>query len=384
MKIDVYTIQLAMTTVAIIAGVMFILDTFLRKTDSAGRIWAVSFMTGILAAFAYATWAVVPDAWWAVAVGNSAMVLTAALLWCGARSYNDRPDLAWTALVAAAAAGLAVVVEGPDGGDWTGAVVMFLLIAVFATLGAVESLRSPMRENWTARGLTVMFVVTALFYLARTIGFVVLGPEDRWFLTALGTEASAFVLIALVIVAVVSLVILQSDRLARTPARGELAPSFTADAVLNEQSFREVVEDWLDRANYHDEQLVFMRLELDELAALNTAFGRAVGAELMIQFIAAVRRHSSPHSDIGLADRNSVVVVAPYADLDDAEADAVAVQAGLRGQRLDAAQGLRLSASVGIAGTDTIGYDFDRLMAAARDALAVARAKGGDAVTVAG
>ncbi|MGH3703592.1 MAG: GGDEF domain-containing protein [Agromyces sp.] len=383
MTIDLYTIQLAMTTVVIVAGVMFVLDTFLRKTDEAGRVWAVSFMAGILAAFAYSTWAIVPDAWWAVAVGNAAMVLSTALLWCGARAYNGRPDLVWTAVIAAGAAGIAVLVEGPDGGDWAGAVVMFVLIAGFATLGAVESVRAPMRENWTARGLTVMFVVVGLFYSARAVVFLALGPEHPWFTSMLGTEASAFVLISLVIVAVVSLVILQSERVVGSPSRRELTPSYTADAVLNAASFRDVVEDWLERANYHDEQLVFMRVELDELSALNTAFGRSVGSELLAQFTAAVRRHCSPHSDIGIAGPGVLVVVAPFAALEDAEENAALVQSGLREDRLEAAQGLRLSASIGLAGSDLLGYDFDRLMSAATDAAAEARAKGGDAVAIA-
>lgn len=383
MTIDLYTIQLAMTAVAIVAGVMFVLDTFLRKTDEAGRIWAVSFMAGILAAFAYATWVVVPGAWWAVAVGNAAMVLSPALLWCGARAYNGRRSHVWSAAVAAAAAGVAVLAAGPSGGDWAGAVVMFVLIAVFAALGAVESLRAPMRENWTARGLTVMFIVVTVFYSARVVAFLALGPEHPWFRAALGTEASAFVIISLVIVAVVSLVILQSERLVGAPSRRELAPSYTVDSVLNTASFRDVVEDWLERANFHDEQLVVMRVELDELSALNTAFGRSVGAELLTQFTAAVRRHSSPHSDIGVAGPGLLVVVAPFIRLEDAEASAEAVQEGLREHRLDAAQGLRLSASIGLAGTDHFGYDFDRLMSAATAAASKARAAGGDAVMTA-
>jgi diguanylate cyclase (GGDEF)-like protein len=383
MTIDLYTIQLAMTTVTMVAGVMFILDTFLRKTDAAGRVWAVSFMSGILAAFAYAAWIVVPGAWWAVAIGNAAIVLSPALLWGGARAFNGRPDLAWIGILGSAAAGIAVLAAGPDGGDWAGAAVMFALIAVFASLGAAESLRPPMRENWTARGLTVMFVVVALFYATRTLVFLLRGPEDPVFMTFLGTEASAFVLISLVIVTLASLLILQSERAPRTPGRQEMAVSYNADAVLIGPSFREIIDDWLERANFHDEQLVFMRVELDELDALNTAFGRSVGTQLLGEFTTVVRRYSSPHSDIGTAGRGALVVVAPFGLLEHATADAEAVQAGLREHRIEAAQGIRLSASIGIAGTDRFGYDFDRLMGAAGEAASAARAAGGDAIALA-
>ncbi|MFF2371061.1 GGDEF domain-containing protein [Agromyces sp. NPDC058110] len=384
MIIDPYTMQLAVFTVTIVAGVMFILDTVLRRSDAAGRLWAVVFMSGILASFAYAIWFVNPEAWWAVAVGNAAVVLSPALLWCGARAYNGRPTLAWVALVAGTAAAVAVLAEGPDGGDWAGALTMFVLIAVFAGLGTWETLRAPMRAHWSARGLTVIFVIVTVFYATRAVIFTMFGADDPWFRSAFGTQAAGFVLISLVIVAAVSLVVLQGER--GSPASGRAgghAPAYGIDSVLNGDSFREIVGDWLERANYHDEQLVFMRIEVDELDALNTAFGRSVGNQLLAEFAEVVRRHGSPHSDIGHDGPGTLVLVAPYARIGLAADDAEAVQDGLRDHRIEAAQGLRLSASIGIAGTDRFGYDFERLMAAARDAAHSARAKGGGEVVVA-
>ncbi len=384
MTIDLYTIQLAMSTVTIVAGVMFILDTVLRNTDRAGRIWALSFMAAVLTSFAYATWIVVPDAWWAIALGNAGVVLTPALLWSGCRAYNGRSGLAWVGLAGAGAAALAVFLDGgADGGAWAGAALMFLLVAVFSGLGAAETLRAPMRGNWTARGLTAMFVIVGLFYATRTAVFVARGPDDPVFSSALGTEAAAFVLMSLIIVTLPSLIILQSERVPRLRGRNELTLSYNADAVLNQDSFRDIVEDWLDRANFHDEQLVFMRVELDELEALDTAFGRSVGAQLLTDFTQAVRRYASPNSDIGLVAPGALVVVAPYARLEQAVVDGDSVQQGLRQNPLEAAQGIRLSASIGIAGTDFFGYDFERLMKAAMDAAADARASGGDALIIA-
>lgn len=383
MNIDLYTIQLAMSTVIIVSGVMFILDAFLRKTDAAGRIWAVSFMAAILAAFAYAAWTVVPGAWWAISIGNAAIVLTPGLLWSGARAYNGRGDLAWVGAIGSFVAGVAVLIDGPDGGDWAGAGIMFALIAAFAGLGAMETLRPPMRQNWTARGLTVIFIVVALFYAVRTVVFLVRGPEDQVFSTFLGTEAAAFVLISLVVVTLASLLLLQSERVPRTLGRQGMAVSYTDDAVLNGASFREIVDDWLERANFHDEQLVFIRVELDGLDALNTAFGRSVGTQLLGEFTAAVRRYSSPHSDIGSVGRGALVVVAPYVLLEHATADAEAVQDGLREHHIEAAQGIRLAASIGIAGTDRFGYDFGSLMSAAGAAASAARSAGGDTIVLA-
>lgn len=381
--IDLYTIQLATTTVTMVAGVMLILDTFLRKTDAAGRVWAVAFMSGVLGSFAYAAWVVLPGAWWAVAVGNAAVVLSGALLWSGARAYNDRSGLVWVGAAGATAAGVAVLAAGPDGGDWAGALVLFVLIVVFAALGAMESLRAPMRENWTARGLTVMFVVVGLFFAARFVVFLSGGPGDPVFSTFLGTEAAAFVFISLIIVTLASLLILQGERVPNGHGRRSAGPVFGPESVLHRSAFRAIVDDRLERANFHGEQLVFMRVEVDELDALNTAFGRSIGARLLGEFSGVVRRHSPPGSDIGVVAPGALVVVAPYARLEVAANDAEAVQTALRDERIDAAHGLRLSASVGIAGTDRVGYDFDDLMLAAAEAASIARSSGGDTIVAA-
>ena len=59
---------------------------------------------------------------------------------------------------------------------------------------------------------------------------------------------------------------------------------------------------------------------------------------------------------------------------------AAAVQAGLGEQLVSEAEGIRLSSSIGLAGTDAIGYDYARLLDASCAALERARANGGDAI----
>jgi len=378
MNIDLYTVQLATSAVIIVAGVMFTLDTFLRRPDGAGRVWAASFMAGILASFAYAIWVALPGGWWAVAVGNAGTVLSVALLWNGSRVFNGRRSLGWASVAGAVVTAGAVLIEGEDGGDWAGSPIMFLIVGVVAALGAAESMRAPMRLNWTARGLTAMFVIVSLFYAARLVVFLVSGPESMMFRLFLSTEASAFVIIALVIVTVVSMVILQSERVPRAADR---APEmYTATGVLTPAAFRELVGDWLSRANYHDEQLVFARVCLDERAAIETAFGQSAGAELVDEFTAGVRRFSTPNSAVAWVGPGELMVVAPFERMEEARRNGLAIQAGLRERPIEQAEGLRTSASIGLAGTDANGYDFDALVAAATAAANEARERGGDAI----
>ncbi|MGX5696690.1 hypothetical protein ACWKWP_10880 [Agromyces soli] len=383
--IELYTAQLATSVVTTVCGVMFILDTLFGRADASGRLWAVSYMSGMLTSIAYAIWILMPGAWWAVAVGNGAMVFTAGLLWSGARAFDGRSALVWAPGAGAVVAALAVLLAGPDGGAWAGAGVLFVGIALFSVLGAVESLHAPMRESWAGRGLTVAFLVIALYYVLRTGVLLVAGPDSSEFRTLFGSEASAFVMMTLIIVTTVCLVVLRGGRGAgeRAGERGAAVPSATGAQgapVPSADAQRALVEDWLERASFHDEQFVFTRVRLDEVEAIDLAFGRSAGAALAERFAAAVRRYSPPAAAVGVLAQGELLVVAPFPRVADARRAAAAVQAGLGEQLVSEAEGIRLSSSIGLAGTDAVGYDYARLLEASREALGRARESGGDTI----
>lgn len=393
--IELYTAQLATSTVTTVAGIMFILDVLFGRgdasgrPDASGRLWAVSYMAGMLTAISYAIWILLPGGWWAVAVGNGSMVFTAGLLWSGARAYNGRGPLVWVVLAAAAVSGAAVLLAGPDAGAWAGASVLFLGIAAFSALGAVESLRSPMRASWAARGLTVAFVVVALYYVLRLGVFLAAGPGSGEFRTLFSSEAAAFVMMSLIIVTTVCLVVLRAERRGAGGAPGAATfatalggvRALPGEPVPPVAAQRGLVEDWLERASFHDEQLVFTRVRLDEVEAINLAFGRAAASVLAERFAAAVRRYSPPTAAVGVVASGELVMVAPFPRMVDARRAALAVQAGLGEQMVSEAEGIRLSTSIGLAGSDALGYDYDALMEASAAAAERARAAGGDAVS---
>lgn len=376
--IELYTAQLATSVVTTVAGVMFILDTLFGRADASGRLWAVSYMSGMLTAIAYAIAILLPGAWWAIGVGNGAMVFTAGLLWSGARAFNGRPALVWAPAAGAVLSALAVLVAGPHGGAWAGAWVLFAGIALFSALGAIESLRAPMSASWAGRGLTVAFVIVALYYVLRTGVLFVAGLESDEFRTLFGSEASAFVMMTLVVVTTVCLVVLRGGR--RGAGRGGRSDGAGGVAVPGASAQRPLVEDWIERASFHDEQLVFTRVRLDEVEAIDLAFGRSAGAAIAERFADAVRRYSPPTAAVGLVAPGELLVVAPFARIADARRAAAAVQAGLGEQLVSEAEGIRLSSSIGLAGTDAIGYDYARLLDASGAALERARANGGDAI----
>ncbi len=62
---------LVMTALVVnVSGILFIVETLLRRDEGAGRVWALAFLAGMLTTLSYIVWVQSPGAWWAVAVGN--------------------------------------------------------------------------------------------------------------------------------------------------------------------------------------------------------------------------------------------------------------------------------------------------------------------------
>src|SRR5690349_15488236 len=148
---SLFATTLLAATVVVTCGVLFLLETLLRRDTGAGRIWSLAFLSGILTVICYLIWAISSDgqAWIAIGFGNAALVATIGFLWVGCRAYNGS-RFGWSlavVLVVCLLTVVAVLVEGPDGGDWAGAVATFLSVAAFAVCGAVETRRGRLGET---------------------------------------------------------------------------------------------------------------------------------------------------------------------------------------------------------------------------------------------
>ena len=133
MILDPLTQAIMTALVVMVAGVIFISETLLRREEGAGQVWALAYLAAMLTTLAYLGWAATPDMWWAIAVGNMMFVAATGFMWLGCLRFNDRLHPLSSGLVIAAslAAFLTVIVDGPNGGAWAGAGVMFLGISIF-------------------------------------------------------------------------------------------------------------------------------------------------------------------------------------------------------------------------------------------------------------
>lgn len=368
MILDSDTVLAVTGLVVVVSGSLFVIETLLRRDEGAGRIWALAFLSAMLTVLSYVIWLQDRDAWWAIAIGNAGFVAANGCMWLGCAAYNGR-RLQWRSIVVAvlsAAALVAVAIEGPGGGDWAGALWMFLGVVVLAALGALECVRGALGETRTATVLAVVLGVEALYFVARTVAILLAGPESGLFQSAFGSVPTSLVTIVLCIVAVVVASVL---RVPRAPMRGVSERSeMDRNGVLTAAAFTQQLTDVLGRAQQRRETVAVTAVRIADLDEVSTAFGGDAAREVAGALRQAVRAHV-PSDALVCDDDAAGMLVATVVDSGrDAHRGASRLHRGLFDDLSAAAGGVIPVVGVGVATTDDYAFDAGDLTAIARSA----------------
>ncbi|MFC8682792.1 hypothetical protein ACFT30_14840 [Microbacterium ureisolvens] len=376
MTLDLASVLVFTALVVNVSGVLFILETLLRRDEGAGRIWSVAFLAGMLTTLAYTVWTQTDGAWWAIAVGNAAFVAGTGCMWLGCRRFNGR-RMRWASILVAAAvlgAGVAVAVEGPAGGDWAGALWMFVPLLVFAGAGSVECLRGEMRESRTAWVLGAVLGFQSLYYVSRTTAFVTSGPDSALFEAAFGTISTSFLTVTLTIVAVVVTSVLRASR---APMRGYLRHPVAGDVeqgIVGDQSFALVLDGLCRRAAQSGEAVAVTAVRLDDLDQISTAFGSDVAGSVAATWRTGVRRYAPTNAVVAEDGPTGLILGLAVASAQEARRQAAAIYRGLFDELGKVGGGVIPVVGVGVALSDTVGHDPAELVRAAREAASRAAA----------
>jgi diguanylate cyclase (GGDEF)-like protein len=384
MVIDIQTLLLANGVVVAIAGFSFILNTVLRGSDDVGRTWSIAFISGILTGLSYTVSSAVPSAWWAVAAGNGALVLSIGAMWSGARQFNDRKGLLWVPVGVGMLVALAALVRGPSGGEWAGAVEMFVAAGALSILAGAETLRGRLIRTSNARALTVVFWGLGVYYVLRTIVIIYDSPTGDVFTRYWGTATTTIVTIVFVILASISMSVLTATRRSRAeaflPGSGEPA----IPGVLNKKQFEQAARDWLARARRDHDALVLVYLDVANLDHMNTAFGRTYGDQAIFAVGRVAAEHSPSAAIIGHSGGKRFAILTTMPPVGNAVAVAERIHTALVESPIDPVEGIRAIATCGLGLTETDGYDFGDLQRATLRALERASEAGPGTILVAG
>lgn len=375
MNLQLTSVLIMTALVVNVSGVLFIVETLLRRDEGAGRIWALGFLAGMLTTLAYMVWSQSPGAWWAVAVGNATFAATTGCMWLGCRRFNGR-SVKWASVVVAAgvlAAGAAVVAAGPTGGDWAGALWMFVALMIFAAAGAVECVRGALRESRTAWVLAAVLGFQSLYYVSRTSAFLSSGPDSALFESTFGTIPTSFLTVVLTIVAVVVTSVLRASR---APMRGRLPGSdlLAEDGILSHDVFQRSLADLVKRASWRSEIVGVIAVRIDDLDQISTAFGSEVARAITDAWRMGVRRHAPSNALVAEDDTSGLLIGLAMDSPTDARRQAGTVYRGLFDELGKVGGGVIPVVGVGVALSDTTGYDPAELQRVAREAAARAAA----------
>jgi diguanylate cyclase (GGDEF)-like protein len=382
MVLDEVTLLVVSGLVIMLCGVSFVLNTAYSQDDPPGRIWSIAFMAGVLSSLAYAVYALNASAWSALIVANAAFTVAAGALWSGARLYNRRPSLFWVTGAACIVVALSVVLRGPNAGGWAGGVELYLAVAAFAALGAIEAYRGRLRRNVNGRLLVVIFIVVALYYAGRAIVFLVDGPEGTVFREFFSTAITTIVNVTLVVIASIAMSVLRAER-GRGRAVGDVSRGINSAAgVLSAAAFAQAAADHVDRARRADQGMALIGADMDNLIEFNTAFGRADADEAIGAFAQTLRMNAPVMAIIGHPGAGRFLVLTPVASVTEATVIAERLQLALVDQPLTGFRQIRLTASFGLADTWDVGHDLDALTGSVGAAIGTVKLAGGNDIRV--
>lgn len=375
MTLDTVTLSAAAVLVVVTAAAVFIAETLVRKDTGAGRVWALAYLSAVLTACCYLIWTVSPQMWWAVAFGNGAHVAGIGLMWLGCRRFNRMPMRAPSMLLAliVIAVVVAAFVDGPSAGDWGGSPQMFAALALVAAAGTFESLRGEMRRHRNAVALAIALGVVCAYNATRVVVVSVDGVDGEFFNDWFGARTTAIISIVLMIVSVVAASVLRAGRarLPGVPVTSVLA--IDEDGVLVADAFVRGMERRLERAASTRALMGVITTKIDDLPQIATAFGTSEAADLHRVWRAAVQQHAPMSAILGDDGPEGMLMAIHPQSVAEAERSLAHLRRGIADAFIEADLGVIPVVEVGMALTDTCGYDIHDLIGEARRAQAVSR-----------
>ncbi|MFS0867666.1 diguanylate cyclase [Microbacterium sp. 179-B 1A2 NHS] len=370
MRLDLLTAVVMTAIVALVAATIFVVETLRRRDTGAGRLWAVGYLCGAATTFAYISWAAGVGGAVAIAIGNAAFTLTPGFIWLGNRRYNDRALTLSGGIVGvlAVAVFVSALIRVPAEGSWGGWSVMAATIVVFFGLGGAEALRRPMGRVGNARLFSGVLFAGALYYALRLIAYLAAGPQSEFFDTWFGSISANIATVVLTMVAVVVTSLLRATKSATQRYEWLSDNGIAADGVRLAGSYRDALADLIERAGWRQEPVSVVVVHIDGLDEMAAAFGTDATDEVVAAWRGAVRRYAPAAALVGEDSDSTLSVCGLATTAADARRQAAAIYRGCIDELAGSPTGLLPVIGVGVALTETVGYDTVPLLDSARTA----------------
>ena len=167
---------------------------------------------------------------------------------------------------------------------------------------------------------------------------------------------------------IVAVVVTSVLRASRAPMRGYLRDARAVDeeqGIVSDESFAVVLDGICRRAARRHEAVAVTAVRLDDLDPISTAFGSDVAGSVAATWRSGVRRHAPTNAVVGQDGPTGLVVGLAVASAQEARRQAGAIYRGLFDDLGKVGGGVIPVVGVGVALSETAGYDPAELIRAA-------------------
>lgn len=380
MYIDASTVLLFALLVKVLLGVLFLV--FWLKGGRANWFawWSATFFLSSLATVNFLLRGFGGELF---AIGVALLIAALGCSWQGARAFERRAPQ-WLPLLAAPAAWVAAcLVPGFIENVGYRVVLSSSLLSPLLAMTAVEFWRGRQERlpsRWT---VIVLFASLSLIFAIR-IPLVGLAPFPFGALPAQPTWVAVFnvTLFFHTILLAVLLVAMSKERLEleqRTKAQTD-----PLTGALNRRAFMTRGRRLVLRHRKKHEPLCLLFIDLDHFKALNDQYGHSGGDDVLMKFVTIVHDNIRPTDFLFRIGGEEFCCLLPYTPTEGALGVAERIRHQLEAATVDlAGTPVKVTVSLGIASTETFGYDLDTLVRRADMAVYAAKQQGRNRVVVA-
>ena len=383
MNIDHFTIMLFGLFTKLMLGVLFFIFWLNDRRGSPWYgWWSATFFFGSLAAGCFLLRGFGGD-FFAVGIGVASLIAAFGCCWQGARAFDKRRPVWLPVLLAPAIWLAACLVPGFLDNVSARVVLSSLLIAPLMAMSAVEFWRGRQEQLQSRWPVIVLFATLALFFAVR-IPLVSLLPFPFGAQPLAPGWMVAFNLIVFfhALMLTVLIVAMSKERLEleqRTKAQTD-----PLTGALNRRAFMTRGGRLVQRHRHQSAPLCLLFLDLDHFKSLNDRFGHSGGDDVLMMFVAVVHENIRPTDFFFRIGGEEFCCLLPHTRADQAHTVAERIRHKFEIATVDVAgMPVKTTVSLGIASTETFGYDLDTLMRKADMAVYAAKRQGRNRVVIA-
>lgn len=323
---DISTLRIAFTVIAGVLVVLFLVGAVLPTRAPFAAWWTISLLLFVLSTATYlangtSSQAILNP------LGNALGVAGAEAAWCAARSLRSRP-VPWPWLIAAPVVALvAGLVDDPAHDTWAGGLVFLVLLAAAFALTTRELVHAAVRPGEAHRQLSVSAVlaqalaaasfILAVYYAARAVAFVAVGPHSDAFDTWFGSVPTTLLLLAQLVTVSFSMSSLSAQQQIDDLQQRAVYDQLTG--LMRAEEFRKRAIAVLPRLARPGELAVVAMADLDHFKRVNDELGHAAGDDVLRAFGRAARTVLGPRAVCGRVGGEEFCLLFPSSSLEYAE-----------------------------------------------------------------